>query len=88
MCTLTVIAAGVTDQDTDDPTDAMRADVTSTFATKDTDPVCARPRRSRRSRAAGLGVVTGAVTTRGVVVGDYEGPSPAQRGFFLQDRDR
>ena len=28
--------------------------------------------------------MTGAVTTRGIVVGDYEGPSPAQRGFFLQ----
>jgi predicted extracellular nuclease len=25
------------------------------------------------------------VTTRGVVVGDYEGPSPALRGFYLQD---
>jgi predicted extracellular nuclease len=29
--------------------------------------------------------VTGTVTTRGVVVGDYEGPSPALRGFYLQD---
>ena len=25
------------------------------------------------------------MTTQGVVVGDYEGPSPALRGFFLQD---
>jgi uncharacterized protein len=25
------------------------------------------------------------VTTQGVVVGDYEGPSPALRGFYLQD---
>ena len=29
--------------------------------------------------------VTGAVSTEGVVVGDYEGPSPALRGFYLQD---
>lgn len=29
--------------------------------------------------------ITGTVTTRGVVVGDYEGPSPALRGFYLQD---
>lgn len=29
--------------------------------------------------------VTGPVTVRGVVVGDYEGPSPALRGFYLQD---
>ena len=25
------------------------------------------------------------MTTQGVVVGDYEGPSPALRGFFIQD---
>ena len=29
--------------------------------------------------------VTGTVATEGVVVGDYEGPSPALRGFYLQD---
>ncbi|HSO29155.1 MAG TPA: ExeM/NucH family extracellular endonuclease [Candidatus Sulfomarinibacteraceae bacterium] len=29
--------------------------------------------------------ITGTVTTEGVVVGDYEGPSPALRGFYLQD---
>jgi predicted extracellular nuclease len=29
--------------------------------------------------------ITGEVVTRGVVVGDYEGPSPALRGFYLQD---
>jgi predicted extracellular nuclease len=29
--------------------------------------------------------VTGTVTVQGVVVGDYEGPSPKLRGFYLQD---
>lgn len=29
--------------------------------------------------------ITGSVTTQGVVVGDYEGASPALRGFYLQD---
>lgn len=29
--------------------------------------------------------ITGPVTTQGVVVGDYEGASPALRGFFMQD---
>jgi predicted extracellular nuclease len=29
--------------------------------------------------------VTGEVTTQGVVIGDYEGPAPALRGFYLQD---
>jgi predicted extracellular nuclease len=32
-----------------------------------------------------LPAITGNVATKGVVVGDYEGPSPAQRGFFIQD---
>lgn len=29
--------------------------------------------------------IPGAVTTRGIVVGDFEGPSPNLRGFYLQD---
>ncbi len=29
--------------------------------------------------------ITGQVITQGVVVGDYEGPSPALRGFYIQD---
>lgn len=29
--------------------------------------------------------ITGTVTVEGVVVGDYEGPAPALRGFYLQD---
>ena len=29
--------------------------------------------------------ITGAVTTRGIVVGDFEGPTPNLRGFYLQD---
>ena len=29
--------------------------------------------------------VSGAVVTRGVVIGDYEGPNPALRGFYVQD---
>ena len=29
--------------------------------------------------------ITGTVTTQGVVIGDYEGPSPALRGFYIQD---
>ncbi|MBK9928233.1 MAG: hypothetical protein IPP66_23450 [Anaerolineales bacterium] len=29
--------------------------------------------------------LTGTRTTQGVVVGDYEGTSPALRGFFIQD---
>ena len=29
--------------------------------------------------------ITGSVTTKGVVIGDYEGAAPALRGFFIQD---
>ena len=84
-CTFTVNAAGVTDQDTDDPYDAMLADVTITFATNDTDPCLRAITPIPAIQGSGSSaIVTGAVTTRGVVVGDYEGPSPAQRGFFLQ----
>ncbi len=32
--------------------------------------------------------ITGTRTTQGVVVGDYEGASPALRGFFIQDQWR
>ena len=35
--------------------------------------------------AGATAAVTGTVTTQGVVVGDYEGPAPALRGFYLQD---
>ena len=84
-CTFTVLAAGVTDQDTDDPFDAMLADVTVTFSTSDTDPCLRAITQIPAIQGSGSSAaVTGAVTTRGVVVGDYEGPSPAQRGFFLQ----
>ena len=30
-------------------------------------------------------LISGSVTTQGVIVGDYEGASPGLRGFFLQD---
>jgi len=82
-CTLTVSAAAVTDVDADDPPDAMAADFTSTFT------VSAGPTL--------IGVVQGSgsasplvgqnVTIEGVVVGDYEGVSPALRGFFMQSAD-
>ncbi len=41
-CTVTVVAAAVTDQDADDPPDAMAADVSWTFTTTIGDP-CALP---------------------------------------------
>jgi predicted extracellular nuclease len=56
-----------------------------------TDPIsatdCAAPFTAAytiQGRGAAT-LLSGVVTTQGVVVGDYEGPSPALRGFYLQD---
>lgn len=84
-CSLAVTAAGVSDQDTDDPPNLMAAGFASSFTVAD---LCA-------SIAATIGSVQGSGdaspvlnqprTVRGVVVGDYEGASPGLRGFYLQD---
>jgi hypothetical protein len=83
-CVLTVAAAGVSDVDTNDPPDQMAADFTSTFGVVDScdDPYTAIYEIQGSGDSA---AVTGPVTTGGVVVADYEGPSPALRGFYLQD---
>src|SRR3954451_9432150 len=47
-----------------------------------TDPVTAIP---AVQGAGDTAAITGTVTVRGVVVGDFEGASPALRGFYLQD---
>ena len=38
-----------------------------------------------QGRGAASGMVGTTVTTQGVVVGEFEGPAPALRGFYLQD---
>jgi uncharacterized protein len=83
-CDVTVLAAQVTDQDTDDPPDAMTADYAFSFSTGSS---CALPYTHIYAiqGAGASAAITGTVTTQGVVVGDYEGPSPALRGFYLQD---
>ncbi len=83
-CTLTIYAANVTDQDGDDPPNNMASDVTVNFDTNDLCGGAFTPIYS--IQGSGLdAAITGAVTTKGVVVGDYEGPSPALRGFYIQD---
>lgn len=86
-CRVTVDGARVTDRD--GAPDAMAANVTITFTIADP---CARvytPIPAIQGAGA-TAAVTGLVTTRGVVVGDYEYPgsgptSAALRGFYLQD---
>ena len=79
-CTGTVIGANVTDQDANDPPDAMADSYNFTFRVANlvVDP-CTQaytPIYQIQGSGATVTVVT-PVTTQGVVVGDYEGPSPA-----------
>jgi uncharacterized protein len=87
-CTFTVYAAEVTDQDQEDPPDTMEADYVFSFATKTSVDVCTLPFTPIYD-IQGSGMSTPlagqTVTTQGVVVGDYEGPAPALRGFYIQD---
>ncbi len=83
-CTLTIYAANVSDQDANDPPDLMTSDYVVNFTPYD---VCAQAYTSIPSiqGSGSNAAITGSVTTQGVVVGDYEGPSPTLRGFYLQD---
>ena len=83
-CTFTVLASGITDQDSNDPPDNMAFNFVVGFSTLD---VCTQPFEPIYNiQGSGATVaLTGSRTTQGIVVGDYEGPSPALRGFFIQD---
>ncbi|MGO4662630.1 ExeM/NucH family extracellular endonuclease [Terrabacter sp. 2TAF16] len=85
-CTLTVSAPAVTDQDAIDPPDSPATDVVVHFSVPAANPCEVTPTPIPSIQGSGdTAAITGSVTTRGVVVGDYEGGSPALRGFFLQD---
>ncbi|HET9457938.1 MAG TPA: Ig-like domain-containing protein, partial [Candidatus Limnocylindrales bacterium] len=82
-CTLTILAAGITDEDGDDPPDNLTVDFTVGFTAVD---VCVLPFTPIHD-IQGPGpaaAITGNVTTKGVVVGDFEGAS-GLGGFYLQD---
>jgi uncharacterized protein len=83
-CTVTVVAAQVTDQDTDEPFDNMAANYVFTFTTE--GPVCDQaftPIYSIQGSGSAA-AITGPVSTEGVVVGDFEGTAAAS-GFYIQD---
>lgn len=82
-CTLTVLAAQVTDQDGNDPPDNMVMNFVVGFTPYD---VCAAAYTPIYTiQGSGLSLPTpGTVTTMGVVVGDFEGSASAS-GFYLQD---
>src|SRR6185503_6464490 len=81
-CTVTVVAANVVDQD--GTPNNMAVDYVFNFSVAD---VCALSYTSIYSiQGSGLAAaITGPVSTQGIVVGDYEGPSPTLRGFYIQD---
>ncbi len=82
-CTLTVLAGQVTDQDGNDPPDNMVMDFTVGFTAYDVCVASYTPIPA--IQGSGLSAaITGLVTTKGVVVGDFEGAA-AGSGFFLQD---
>jgi predicted extracellular nuclease len=82
-CTLTVLAAQVSDQDGNVPYDNMEADFVVGFTPYD---VCAQSFTPIYTiQGSGLSTpIPGTVTTKGVVVGDFEGTASAS-GFYLQD---
>jgi uncharacterized protein len=77
-CTVTVVAANVTDQDTDDPPDTMAADYVWSFST--IGPA------TKIATIQGAGHISPLV---GMTVGRVEGVVTAKRsnGFYLQDPD-
>jgi uncharacterized protein len=85
-CTFTIYAAAVTDQD--GSPDPMEADYVFSFSTLAAVDVCTLPFTPIYT-IQGSGMATPLagqiVTTQGVVIGDYEGPAPALRGFYIQD---
>ena len=82
-CTLTVLAAQVSDQDALDPPDNMAANHSVGFSPYDVCAATYTP--AYQIQGSGSSVATpGNVTTKGVVAGDFEGTA-AVGGFYLQD---
>lgn len=85
-CSLSIDAASVTDQDgTPHP---MTANFIATFSVAAGATGCDAPFTGAytvQGSGAASPLTGSVVTTQGVVVGDFQGPSPALRGFYLQD---
>lgn len=84
-CTVAVTASGISDADTIDPPDNLAATVTASFTVAGDAPVTPISEIQGTGETSPLAGST--VTIEGIVVGDYEGPAPALRGFYVQSRD-
>jgi len=82
-CSLTVLANQVSDQDNNDPPDNMVMNFTVGFSPYNVCDTSFTPIYA--IQGSGLSAaITGTVTTKGVVVGDFEGTA-ANSGFYIQD---
>ncbi len=82
-CTLTVLANQVSDQDNNDPPDNMVFNFVVGFSPYDACAAEYTPTYTIQGIGPGA-AATGTVTTKGVVVGDFEGTASGS-GFYLQD---
>ena len=83
-CTVTVHGYQIFDLDPYDPPDFQDGDYIFSFEVGSGCELAYTPIYDIQGGGANA-AITGAVTTQGVVVGDYEGPSPTLRGFYMQD---
>jgi len=86
VCTITIHAALVADQDTNDPPDAMAANYTSSFYPLASNP-CTDPYTAIydiQGSGAASPLVGNIVTTMGIVTADFQNTSE-RSGFFLQE---
>jgi len=83
-CTLTVLASQVTDQDANDPPDNMVMNFVVGFSPFDVCAAAYTPIYTIQGSGLSTPIPGTVVSTRGVVVGDFEGTS-GQQGFYLQD---
>ncbi|MCA1571800.1 MAG: ExeM/NucH family extracellular endonuclease [Chloroflexi bacterium] len=86
-CTVTIVAANVNDQDVTDPPDAMVADHAFSFGVGTSCPTATHLIHEVQGADLATPISGSTVTVNAVVVGDFQGPSPALRGFFLQEED-
>lgn len=88
-CLIEIEGEGVSDVDADDPPDALGSDVRATFTVAGAN-VCGAPSTPIYT-VQGDGPATPwsdvRLTVEGIVVGDYEGPSPNLRGFYVQQAE-
>ncbi|TMC29224.1 MAG: hypothetical protein E6J24_16725, partial [Chloroflexi bacterium] len=85
-CSVTIVAANVTDQDTQDPPDAMAANFTWSFATAQSFS-CTDPKTPiHEVQGSGLAspMVGATVTVQGVVAGAYQATG-GFGGFYLEE---